>query len=83
MDHNNQPFEKADPPPDPEDPLGILQTPRLILTRLQNAHVPALVELWTDPESTRMRVAIKTGMRLEQEIVRPGGAVRIPYAENA
>jgi ribosomal-protein-alanine N-acetyltransferase len=32
---------------------GILQTERLILTRLRPAHVPALVDLWTDPEVTR------------------------------
>jgi ribosomal-protein-alanine N-acetyltransferase len=31
----------------------ILQTERLILTRLRPEHVPALVDLWTDPEVTR------------------------------
>lgn len=31
----------------------ILQTDRLILTRLRPAHVPSLVDLWTDPEVTR------------------------------
>ncbi|MGB7537385.1 MAG: GNAT family N-acetyltransferase [Anaerolineales bacterium] len=40
-------------PPAPENPLEILRTRRLILTRLQNAHVPALVALWADPEVTR------------------------------
>jgi ribosomal-protein-alanine N-acetyltransferase len=34
-------------------PMEILQTRRLILTRLQSAHVPALADLWTDPEVTR------------------------------
>ena len=173
--------------PPPNDPLEILQTRRLILTRLQSAHVPALVDLWTDPEVTRFmggprepaslrenleetardpwkdkydlwvlvekasgavighcglldkevegaaeielvyvlaatswgkgyaaeiaaalkeyafqtlglkrlisliepgnkrseRVALKTGMRLEREVIRPGGAVRLLYAVNA
>jgi ribosomal-protein-alanine N-acetyltransferase len=32
---------------------AILQTERLILTKLRPAHVPALVDLWTDPEVTR------------------------------
>ncbi len=40
-------------PPAPDNPLEILRTRRLILTRLQSAHVPALVDLWTDPEVTR------------------------------
>jgi ribosomal-protein-alanine N-acetyltransferase len=40
-------------PSAPANPLEILQTPRLILTRLHSAHVPALVDLWTDPEVTR------------------------------
>ena len=40
-------------PPAPVNPLEILQTRRLILTRLQSAHLSALVDLWTDPEVTR------------------------------
>jgi ribosomal-protein-alanine N-acetyltransferase len=40
-------------PPAPETPLELLQTPRLILTRLQAVHFPALVDLWSDPEVTR------------------------------
>ncbi len=173
--------------PAPANPLEILQTRRLILTRVHSAHVPALVDLWTDPEVTRFmggprernflvsefektalapfaeqydlwalvekesgavighcglldkeiegkaeielvyvlataawgkgyateitgalkeyafrtlglkrlisliepankrseRVAVKTGMRLEREVIRPGGAVRLLYAVNA
>jgi len=40
-------------PPAPENPLEILRTGRLILTRIQPEHVPALVDLWMDPEVTR------------------------------
>jgi ribosomal-protein-alanine N-acetyltransferase len=36
-----------------ENPLEILRTERLILTRIHPGHVPALVDLWMDPEVTR------------------------------
>jgi ribosomal-protein-alanine N-acetyltransferase len=36
-----------------ENKLEILRTERLILTRIQAEHEPALVELWTDPDVTR------------------------------
>lgn len=31
----------------------ILQTERLLLARMRPAHIPALVDLWTDPDVTR------------------------------
>jgi ribosomal-protein-alanine N-acetyltransferase len=40
-------------PPAPENPLEILRTGRLILTRIHPKHVPALIDLWMDPEVTR------------------------------
>jgi ribosomal-protein-alanine N-acetyltransferase len=46
----------------------ILQTERLLLTRMRPAHVPALVDLWTDPDVTRYMGGPRERLSLESDL---------------
>ncbi len=65
-------------PPAPDNPLEILRTRRLILSRLQSAHVPALVDLWTDPEVTRFMGGPRRRESLAEDLEK---AALSPFAE--
>jgi ribosomal-protein-alanine N-acetyltransferase len=56
----------------------ILETKRLVLARLLPAHVPALVELWTDPEATRYLGGPRERVSLAADLEK---TAQNPYAE--
>jgi len=62
----------------PEDSTTILQTHRLILRRLQRRDIPALVDLWTDPEVTLYMGGPRKRDKLEADFAKEAAH---PFAE--